>query len=202
MSRKGAEALVFLVVLAAFAAFVHLDPLETGPPEAEAVIDCDGRSVVVDGKEAELLRLHNEARAEHGVPPLCVQAQLTVAAQAHADDMLRRGFYEHVTPEGLDPGARLSRAGYPFLTYGENNNRVSGGFPSAGEPGRRELREAFEGWMGSPGHRENLLNPAFREVGFGFATGRYAPEPGTTTMYVADFGARHPGVQAPGGGGG
>lgn len=44
--------------------------------------------------------------------------------------------------------------------------------------------------MGSPGHRENLLNPAFREVGFGVTTGRYAPERGTTTMYVADFGTR------------
>ncbi|MDP9457723.1 MAG: CAP domain-containing protein [Actinomycetota bacterium] len=101
--------------------------------------------------------------------------------------MLERGFYEHVTPEGVDPGERIARAGYPFATYGENN-RVSGDL--VGEPGRKELGEAVRSWMDSPGHRENLLNPAFREVGFGVTTGRYAPERGTTTMYVADFGAR------------
>ena len=44
--------------------------------------------------------------------------------------------------------------------------------------------------MDNSSHRENLLNPAFREVGFGITTGRYAPEHGTTTMYVANFGAR------------
>ena len=44
--------------------------------------------------------------------------------------------------------------------------------------------------MDSPGHSENLLNPAFRGMGFGITTGRYAPEHGITTMYVANFGAR------------
>lgn len=113
---------------------------------------------------------------------------LRAAAQGHAEDMLKRGFYEHVTPEGVDPGQRISRAGYPFATYGENNNRVWG--DPNGEPGRRELGEAVRSWMDSPGHRENLLNPAFREVGFGIPTGRYAPERGQTTMYVANFGTR------------
>ena len=51
----------------------------------------------LDGKKAELLRLHNEERVEHGAPTLCVHPQLK-AAQAHAEDMLKRGFYEHVIP--------------------------------------------------------------------------------------------------------
>ncbi|MDP9456890.1 MAG: CAP domain-containing protein [Actinomycetota bacterium] len=141
-----------------------------------------------DGKKAELLRLHNEERAERGAPALCAHPQLEAAAQGHAEDMLKRGFYEHVTPEGMDPGQRISRTGYPYATYGENNNRVWGDF--AGEPSRQELREAVESWMDSPGHRKTLLNPALREVGFGITTGRYAPERGTTTMYAADFGTR------------
>lgn len=179
--------MVLMVVLVA--GMVRLDPLGAARlPEETEVVGCDGRSMPLDGKKAELLRLHNEARAEHGVPALCTHPQLGVAAQGHAEDMLERGFYEHVTPEGIDPGARISRAGYPFATYGENNNMVWGDF--AGEPGRRELAEAVEGWMESPGHRENFLDPAFREVGFGVATGRYASNPGTTTMYVADFGTR------------
>ncbi len=65
---------------------------------------------------------------------------------------------------------------------------MSGGY--GGAPARGELREAFKGWMESPGHRENLLNPAFREVGIGLSSGQYTPEIGTTTMYVVDFGAR------------
>lgn len=178
-----------MVVLAVVVAFVRLDPAGAiRPLEGTEVAGCDGRTVGLGDAQAELLRLHNEARAEHGVRRLCVRQDLMVAAQEHAEDMIRRDFYAHETPEGLTSGDRIARAGYPFATYGENNNRVSGGY--GGKPGRDDLREAFEGWMGSPGHRDNLLNPAFREVGIGLSTGRYAPETGTTTMYVVDFGAR------------
>ncbi len=109
-------------------------------------------------------------------------------AQGHAEDIIRRDFYAHETPEGLTLCDRISRAGYPFATYGENNNRVSGSY--SGEPDRGELRAAFESWMENPGHHENVLNPAFREVGFGLSTGLYSAELGTTTMYVVVFGAR------------
>jgi uncharacterized protein YkwD len=44
--------------------------------------------------------------------------------------------------------------------------------------------------MKSPGPRKNILNPAFREIGLCFSTAPYTTEPGTTTMYVVDFGAR------------
>ena len=178
-----------MVVLAFVIGVLQLGPLgTTSLPEEAEVSGCDGQPVLLDGEKAELLRLHNEERAEHGAPALCAHPQLEAAAQGHAEDMLERGFYEHVTPEGVDPGQRISRAGYPWATYGENNNMVWGDFP--GEPGREELGEAVESWMDSPGHRENLLDPASREVGFGLSTGRYGPEGGTTTMYVANFGAR------------
>lgn len=191
MGRGGAadKAMVLMVVFALVVGFFQLDPLGTVKPLKEnEIVGCDGRPMRLDGKKAELLRLHNEERAEHGALSLCVHPQLEAAAQAHAEDMLERGFYDHVTPEGVDPGQRISRTGYPFATVGENNNRVWGDL--TGEPGRKELGEAVESWMESPGHRENLLNPAFREVGFGVTTGRYAPERGTTTMYVANFGTR------------
>jgi uncharacterized protein YkwD len=187
--RTRDNALALMVLLAMALAFIQFNPLGVAKPlEDVEVVDCDGRTVMLDGRKAELLRLHNEARAEHGVGQLCVQENLMAAAQAHAEDMLRRDFYAHETPEGLTPGDRITRAGYPFATYGENNNRVSGSY--GGEPGRSELRAAFESWMESPGHRENILNPAFREVGLGLSTGQYSPELGTTTMYVVDFGAR------------
>ena len=189
MSSDRSTPLLLLAAMALVVGFVHFDPLgNVRAPEPAQVKDCDGAAMTLDGAKAELLRLHNEERAEQGAPALCVHPQLQAAAQGHAEDMLKRGFYEHVTPEGADPGDRISRAGYPFATYGENNNMVRSDL--AGEPGRQEIREAVESWMESPGHRENLLNPAFHEVGFGVATGRYATEPGTATMYVANFGAR------------
>ena len=178
-----------MAILVVAVAFVHFDFLGVFKPLEDCeVVSCDGKVVMLDGQKAELLRLHNEARAEHGVAPLCVQENLMAAAQRHAEGMIERDFYAPDTPEGLRPADRISRAGYPFATCGENNNRVSG--LDVGEPGREELREAFESWMESSGHRENILNPAFREVGIGLSTGQYAPEPGTTTMYVVDFGAR------------
>lgn len=179
-----------MAVLVVAAAFVHFNPggIMAEPLIDAEVTDCDGQVMVLDGRKAELLRLHNEARAENGAGPLCVQQNLMSSAQGHAEDMLERDFYAHETPEGLTPADRVSRAGYAFATCGENNNRVSG--TSVGEPGADEIRQAFTSWMESPGHRENLLNPAFREVGFGLETGFYSPEPGTTTTYVANFGAR------------
>ena len=190
MSSHRHTPLALLVAMVLAAVFFELDSLGNlrilEPVEVE---DCDGAPLALDGVKAELLRLHNEGRAKAGVPPLCVHPRLRAAAQAHAEDMLERGFYAHDAPEGTDPGARIARAGYPWATYGENNNRVTGD-DLVGEPGAGEVREAVESWLRSPGHRENLLNPAFREVGFGAATGRFAPEPGNTTMWVADFGAR------------
>lgn len=180
--------MALMVLLAMALAFIQFNPLGVAKPlEDVEVVDCDGGTVMLDGRKAEFLRLHNEARAEHGVGQLCVQENLMAAAQGHAEDMIERDFYAHATPEGLTPGDRITRVGYQFATYGENNNRVSGSY--SGEPDRGELREAFEGWMESSGHRENILNPAFHEVGFGLATGQYSEELGTTTMYVVDFGA-------------
>ena len=179
-----------MVLLAIVVAFVSFDPLGIISPLEEAeVVSCDERAVRLDGREAELLNLHNEARIERGLGELCVREELMAAARGHSEDMIRRGFYAHETPEGANPGNRLSRAGYSFSTYAENISRMSGSY--GGEPSRGELKEVFEGWMESKeGHRENLLNPNFHEVGIGVKTGRYTSEPGTTSMYTVDFGAR------------
>jgi uncharacterized protein YkwD len=189
-TRKTRDnALALMVLLAMALAFIKFNPLGVARPlEDVEVVGCDGQTMKLDGRKVDLLRLHNEARAEHSVGQLCVQENLMAAAQGHAEDMTRRDFYAHETPEGLTPGDRITRAGYRYATYGENNNRLSGSY--GGEPDRGELREAFESWMESPGHRNNILNPAFREVGFGLATGQYSEELGTTTMYVVDFGTR------------
>ncbi len=145
MGRGGTadKAVVLMVAFALVVGILQLDPLGTAAlPEDTEVVGCDGQTLRLDGEKAELLRLHNEERAEHGAPALCVHPQLEAAAQGHGEDMLKRSFYEHVTPEGVDPDERIARAGYLFATYGENNNMVWGDFN--GKPGRKELRSSVE----------------------------------------------------------
>lgn len=188
--RRGSDrATTLIAVLVVAAVFAYFDPFGiTSSLEGSDAVGCDGSAVWLAGRETELLRLHNEARQEHGLSALCVQENLMTAARAHSEDMIERDFYAHESPEGDTPGDRISRTGYPFAIYGENISRMTK--PYGGEPTKDDLQQVFIGWMESPGHRQNLLNPAFREVGIGVSTGTYTPEAGSTAMYTVDFGAR------------
>jgi uncharacterized protein YkwD len=90
------------------------------PLQGETVTGCDGAALSLSGAEAELLRLHNEARGELGIAPLCAQGQLMTAARGHSEDMLSRSFYDHDTPEGTEPSERVSAAGYEYSLMAEN----------------------------------------------------------------------------------
>lgn len=75
----------------------------------------------------------------------------------------------HTGSDGSDPGARITRAGYTWSTYGEN---VAYGYSTP--------EKVMEGWMNSQGHRENILNCSFKEIGIGLA------QPGN--YWTQDFG--------------
>jgi uncharacterized protein YkwD len=98
----------------------------------------------------------NAERAKAGCGPLRINPKLQAAAQQHSDDMAARGYYEHDTPEGVDPGARMTRAGYSWQSWGENI------YKSPMDPST-----AMTGWMNSPEHRDNILNCSFQETGVG-----------------------------------
>ena len=113
------------------------------------------------------LSLVNEARAEQDLPALRRSARLDGVAQAHADDMAARGYYAHVSPEGETPGERFLQAGGgrgPLVA--ENIARCEG---CTTQPGLAEVRDFQTGWMQSPEHRENILDPNLRRFGFGLA---------------------------------
>ncbi len=168
------------------AAYFRYDPAEifAATLQDENVTGCDGRTLHLSGPEAELLRLHNEARIERGIAPLCVQEQLIAVAREHSEDMLSRGYYSHDTPEGTEPSERVA-AGYAYSLMAENIHMRSASY---GKQSAGEMEEVFTDWMESPGHRENLLNPALHEVGIGVATGQYGSEPDYTSLYTVDFG--------------
>ncbi|WP_314414556.1 CAP domain-containing protein [Streptomyces kroppenstedtii] len=109
---------------------------------------------------AEVLALTNAERAAAGLPPLAEDPPLTRAAQAHSADMVARAFYSHTAPDGSEPWDRAAAAGSARRTIGENI-----------ACGQRSPAEVVRGWMDSPGHRANILKPAFTHLGVGFAGG-------------------------------
>ena len=109
--------------------------------------------------EAQMLDMVNEERRMQGVPPVKADPELTAVARAHSSDMFARGYFSHYTPEGKDPFDRMHAAGVRFLTAGENL--------ALGQT----LKICHEGLMNSPGHRANILNPAFGRLGIGILDG-------------------------------
>jgi uncharacterized protein YkwD len=102
----------------------------------------------------------NAIRARAGRAPLTLDARLSRAALAHSADMLNSGRMTHSGTDGSDPGRRITRAGYAWRSYREN---VGAGY--------RDLRQAMAGWMGSAGHRDNILAADVTQIGLGLASG-------------------------------
>lgn len=139
---------------------------------------------------AEMLSRVNGVRRRAGLAPLAANPLLDQVSQRHAEDMLARSYSGHRTPEGLGPSDRAREAGY---RSGIGENIVEQRFSA---------EEAFEAWMGSPGHRRNLLDPGSREMGLGLAVGagHDAAPGGYRVIWVQSFGSgaeRGPGAQNP-----
>ena len=104
------------------------------------------------------IELVNLERQRAGLPALIAHAPLGKLAQAYCEDMAGRGFYGHVDPDGRDVAERLAAIGYATLAAAENLAR-----------GQASPVEVVAGWMASPGHRANILSPALRLIGAGYA---------------------------------
>ncbi len=163
-----------------------------GPPDAVAARpDVDGcagswlRPVPANEPQvhAATLCLLNAERARHAAPPLTENGLLQRAAELHSLDMAKRKFFEHRNPDGVQPEARIVQAGYPPILVGENL--------AWGELQRSTPASIVSLWMHSPGHRANVLEPGYREIGIGLAFG--APErqakPRQAAIYTTTFGA-------------
>ena len=115
------------------------------------------------GIAAEFTRLITTARAlarECGndrfpaAGPVYWNDQLAEAAHAHSRDMATNDFFNHTGSDGSNVGARIGKTGYQARTWGEN---IAAGYPSVGS--------VVEGWLESPGHCANIMNPSFTEIG-------------------------------------
>jgi uncharacterized protein YkwD len=109
--------------------------------------------------EARMLGLVNRERVKAGLAPLEADTTLRTVARKHSADMFARGYFSHYTPEMRSPFDRINAASISYLAAGEN---------LAIAP---NLVLAHEGLMKSPGHRANILQPAFGRVGIGILDG-------------------------------
>jgi uncharacterized protein YkwD len=126
-----------------------------------------------DPREAmkrRLLELHNEERSRRGINPLSYRGELEKAAQRHNDWMVRNNRLTHSESGNdfdtlRDHADRISREGYRWSWAGENIAMGQGGLYATPEA-------VFKGWMNSSGHRANILNSRFKDVGFGVTKDR------------------------------
>jgi len=119
----------------------------------------------------------NIARQENGgLTALKENTLLNEAALAKANDMFKNQYFEHESPSGVGPGDLVMQHGYSYLVEGEN--LILGNFSSE--------KEVVAKWMGSPGHRENILNIRYTEIGVAVVKGQYQGE--TVWIGVQEFG--------------
>jgi uncharacterized protein YkwD len=132
------------------------------------------------------LCLLNQERSRYELRPLRLNPRLTEAAQGHSSEMVGRRYFDHVTPSGETPSARIGATGYltsaRAWTIGEN---IMWGTLTLDTP-----EAAAEAWMHSPDHRRNILYGPYRDIGIGVAVGDPIGIAGPAGTYTTDFGVR------------
>lgn len=109
----------------------------------------------------EMLDRVNAVRRRERLKPLRSDKTLDATAQRHGEDMLRRAFFDHRNPDGQLVRERAVEAGYKWSKIGENIAE-----------GQVSVEEVVDTWMNSPGHRRNILDPDFQELGVGLVLGQ------------------------------
>lgn len=155
-----------------------------------SVAPCTNTTITPDAANLELVRsvllcLHNQIRAQAGLPTLKDNAKLRKAATGHSNDMVNDGFFDHTSPNGDTFVDRILDAGYAkrndAWTIGEN---LAWGTGELSTP-----QAIMDAWMNSAGHKANILKKSYKEVGISVRLG--VPSDGTVGATVtADFGAK------------
>ena len=127
--------------------------------------------LIVGGEANEAVLVKSKIIAETNVqrfnngtlPPLIENAKLTASAKAKAIDMFTNQYFEHVSLKGVDPSMLVKSFGYEYIVSGEN--LILGNF--------KDEKELVQAWMDSKGHRENILNNRFADIGVAIVKGNY-----------------------------
>ena len=120
-------------------------------------------SSTVTNFESEVVRLVNEIRVQNGLKPLTANWELSRVARYKSQDMRDQGYFSHTSPTYGAPFQMIKSFGLSFRTVGEN---IAKGYATP--------QAVVNGWMNSSGHRANILNASYTQIGVGYvAQGHY-----------------------------
>ncbi|MDA0168569.1 CAP domain-containing protein [Solirubrobacter taibaiensis] len=157
---------------------------------AKATVACSNTTITPDAANLEVVRvtllcLHNQIRANAGLPLLKDNAKLRKAAVGHSNDMVAEGYFDHTSLNGDTFVDRILEAGYAKRndgwTIGEN---LAWGTGELSTP-----QAIMNAWMNSAGHKANILKKAYKEVGISVRLG-VPTDAGVGATVTADFGAK------------
>ncbi len=166
--RRETVTFVILIVLVAEAAFLFGSSYVAPRSKLFGLILVNA---LVDGT--------NQNRVANNLPPLKENSLLDAAAQQKANDMVANNYFAHESPTGVTPWHWFDAVGYKYIFAGEN---LAANFVNS--------EDVVTGWMNSPGHRANILDTRFTEIGMATAQGTYQGFP--TTYVVEVFGTPSP----------
>ncbi|PRP92387.1 Cysteine-rich secretory protein family protein [Enhygromyxa salina] len=170
MSRRLVPSLALTLVVTLGACASDEGTADEGfPAEDEYNAHCDAQAEWTAEWaqfEAEVVTIVNQRRSEGATcgdesfaatGPVVAEAQLRCAARLHSEDMALRGFFAHTNLDGESPWDRVDKTEYSGNASGEN---IAQGYP--------DPAAVMDGWMNSPGHCSNIMNPDNTELGVGF----------------------------------
>ena len=156
---------------------------------ATALADCDGADLVPDAGSLgaagqATLCLVNAERAANGLRALSEESRLTTASAAFSRRMVAEQFFDHVAPDGSTLVRRLTTIGY----IADDVDWAAGENIAWGQGDLATPRSIVAAWMASPGHRANILNGEYTQIGLGLAPGSPVDAAWGAT-YTTDFGS-------------
>lgn len=128
-------------------------------------------SAALGNYEQQVVDLVNKERASAGLPALKVNTKLAAVAEKKAEDLRDKNYFDHQSPTYGSPFDMMKQFGITYTSAGENIAK-----------GQKTPQEVMNGWMNSPGHRANILNSSYTEIGVGYVT-----DSNGTTYWVQHF---------------
>lgn len=110
--------------------------------------------------EQKVVDLVNQERQKQGLKPLTLNKKLSDVARTKSKDMMDKGYFDHNSPTYGSPFDMMKQFGIEYTTAGENIAK-----------GQQSPEDVMNAWMNSDGHRKNILNPDFTEIGVGYVKG-------------------------------
>ena len=139
------------------------EPVEPAPTQEPTQASAEPQGYALNAYEKEVVALINQIRAQNGLGSLKINTELSRVARIKSQDMHDKGYFSHTSPTYGSPFDMMKSFGIRYRTAGEN---IAMGY--------RTPQSVVDGWMNSEGHRKNILNPGFSQIGMGYVeSGNY-----------------------------